>query len=488
MTASAQPGFVRAAIHGTAWRYLAFFSGKLMLFVSTLVLARLLSKDDFGVVGYAVTAIGFLDVFSDFGIAPAFIYHRDEEKVASTAFWLSMLVAVGLFCLTWLGAPLIGDYFRDDRAVPLVRTLAFSFPIIHLGSIQEAILRKKLAFSQTFIPDFFQAFAKGLISILFAVLGFGPWSLIIGQLSGGAIAVVVLWWITGWRPAFEFANQVARSLLKYGMNIVGVDTLGILLLNLDYLLVGRYLGAVSLGAYTLAFRIPDLLVLQFARILSTVIFPIYTKMRDVPGSLAKGFLTTCQYVSLVTVPFSLGFMVLARPFVLVFLTSKWEETIAVTQAIALYAMLISLVYNVGSVYKAEGRPQVLTWLGAVRLAMLAPGLYWAVTGPKSLVAVGWVHVLVAFLGAIINFSVAARLLKIGVMGFVKALWPAAVSGLFLFLAAISVLWLGKDWPSWVQLLAGTAVGGLAYLASLWLFFREIASGVIGTLLQVMKRG
>jgi PST family polysaccharide transporter len=429
-----------------------------------------------------------LDVVSDLGIAPAVIYHRDEDEVASTAFWLSLLVALFLFGMTWFGAPLIGLYFRDDRAVPLIRVLAFTYPVFAFGSIHEALLRKKLAFGRGFIPDFFQAFTKGGVSIVFALLGFGAWSLIIGQLAGTAIAVVVLWWVTGWRPAFEFARNIARSLLKYGLNIVGVDTLGILLLNLDYLLVGRYMGAESLGVYTLAFRIPDLLILQFTRIISTVIFPIYTKMRDVRGSLAKGFLVTCQYVSLVTVPIGLGFMLLARPFVLFFLTPKWQEVIPVTQAVALYAIFISMFYNVGSVYKAQGRPQVLTWLGMLRLAMLAPGLLWAVTGPKSLVAVGWVHVVVAFLSGIINFIAADRLLKIGFLSLLNSLQPAIVSGTFLVLAAGLALWIGKDSPYWLQLAAGTTAGGAAYFFSLWVFYRDIARNVVSTLGQAMKRG
>jgi O-antigen/teichoic acid export membrane protein len=465
--------FARAAIHGTAWRYLAFFSGKLMLFISTVVLARLLSKDDFGVVGFAVTTIGFLDVMSDLGVAPALIYHPEDENTSVTAFWLGMLIGVALFIITWLAAPLIGLFFQDPRAIPVTRILALSYPINALGNTHEAVLQKKLAFGRTFIPDLVQAMAKGVISIILAFLSFGAWSLIGGQLGGMAVGAVIFWIVTRWRPAFSFDPKIARSLLSYGIKIVGVDLLGILLLNLDYLLVGRYLGAENLGVYTLAFRMPDLLILQFARILSVVIFPIYTRMRDVPGSLTKGFSMTTRYVSLVTVPLGIGLALVAHPFITVVFTNKWDEAIPVVRAIAIYAMLLSFAYNAGSVYKAEGRPQVLTWLGIMRLAMLLPALFWATTVAHSIVAVGWMQALVALIGGAINLYIATRLIKLPVRNLLAALQPALIAGFFMAGTVIIVLFFADDAHAKIQLALSVFLGGLTYLTALWVFQRDV---------------
>jgi len=473
MSTGSNSGFARAAIHGTAWRYLAFFSGKLMLFVSTVVLARLLSKDDFGVVGFAVTTIGFLDVMSDLGVAPALIYHPEDENTSVTAFWLGLLVGVALFAITWLAAPLVGLFFQDPRAIPVTRVLALSYPINALGNTHEAVLQKKLAFGRTFMPDLVQAMSKGLISIVLAFLSFGAWSLIGGQLGGMAMGAVIFWVVTRWRPAFSFDPKIARSLLSYGIKIVAVDLLGILLLNLDYLLVGRYLGAENLGVYTLAFRMPDLLILQFARILSVVIFPIYTRMRDVPGSLTKGFSMTTRYISLVTIPLGVGLALVAQPFILTVFTAKWVEAIPVVRAISIYAMLISLAYNAGSVYKAEGRPQVLTILGLLRLAMLLPALYWAATVAKSIVAVGWMQALIALVGGLLNLYIATRLIKLPLGKLFAALRPALVSTIFLAGATQVALFLTVDLQPAAQLVLSVLAGGLVYLVALWVFQRDV---------------
>ena len=444
-----------------------------MVFISTVLLARLLSKDDFGVVGFAVTTIGFLDVMSDLGVVPALIYHPEDEDTSVTAFWLGLVIGILLFLITWVAAPLVGLFFQDPRAIPVTRVLALSYPINALGATHQAILQKKLAFGRTFIPDLAQSLVKGLGSIVLAFLGIGAWSLIGGQLGGMVTGAIVVWLISRWKPTFTFKPVIARSLLKYGVKIVGVDLLGVFLVNLDYLLVGRYMGAASLGVYTLAFRMPDLVILQFARILSGVIFPIYTRMRDVPGSLAKGFTMTTRYVSLVTVPLGLGLAILAEPFVTSVFSEKWIEAIPVVRAIAIYAMFYSLSYNVGSVYKAEGRPQVLTWLGLIRLVVSLPALYWATTTANSIVAVGWAQALIALFVGILNLYVATRLLKIASVTLLDALKPAVLAGIIMSAVILIFLSIAKSMIPWVQLGLGTILGVLSYIAAIWIFQRDV---------------
>lgn len=483
-----RPDFARVAIHGTAWRYITFFGGKLMVFISTIFLARLLAKDDFGLVGYAITTISFLDVISDFGIGAALIYYPDDKIRASTAFWLNLFVRTLLFAISWFVAPLAGLYFRDDRVTEVTRVLALTFPIDALGDIHGWMLRKRLDFGRSVVPDFISALTKGLASIIFAVLGYGAWSLIWGQIAGAVAASAVMWFVTPWRPTFEFDFEKARELLSYGIHIVGVAILAVLLQNLDYLLVGRYLGSEALGVYTLAFRLPDLVILQFARVLSTVLFPLYARMRDVPGSLARGFYLTTRYVSLVTLPLGIGLALVAKPFTLVVFTEKWQEAIPVLQALSVYSMLMSLAYNAGSAYKAEGRPQVLTWLALVRLAMLFPALWWAVTTMQSIVVTGWMQVLIALVGGMINLFAAARLLGLPLRDLGSAISPSLMAAAFMTAATLGVLALTVSLsPIW-QLTLSIPAGGVAYAGALWLFKRDMVISLIKNLRSSLLKG
>lgn len=468
----------QTAIQGTAWRYLSYFSGKFMVFLSTIILARLLSKDDFGVVGYALTSIAFLDIASDLGVAEAVVYSRDDRGVYSTAFWSSIFIGLLLFGISWALAPFIALYFRDDRVIAVFRVMALTFPFSALGSTHDAILRKTLSFGRSTIPEFLRAFGKGLISVILAFMGFGVWSLALGQLCGTLISSIVLWIVTPWRPSFEFHVSKISFLMNYGLKYIGTDLLSALLLNLDYLLVGRYLGAAALGVYTLAYRMPELLILQFARILSKVIFPIYTKMREVPGGLARGFAKATSYISLLTVPLGLGLMLVAAPFTQVFLSEKWMEAVPVIQAISLYAMLLSLIHNATSAYKATANFGVMTWLSLGRLTLLFPALWWAAAIRGSIVAVGWMHVLVALVSSLGSLYVAARVLGLPLKELAASMKPALFAGAGMAAAVYGVLFLLDGAPAWGQLLAAIAVGGLIYFLGLWFAGRSAFLDVV----------
>jgi PST family polysaccharide transporter len=455
------------------WTYLAYYSGKILVFASTLILARLLSKADFGVAAFALTVISFLEVASDLGIGPALIYHRDEPGAADTAFWMGLSLSLVMATITWMIAPLASSFFDDPRALPVVRALAFSFPLGTLGSIHDMLLRKELSFQRKFLPDISRSIGKGLGSIILAMLGFGVWSLIIGQLAGTALATIVLWITHPWRPSFRFGGNISRALLKYGVNIVAVDSLGIILSNTDYLLVGHYLGAVSLGIYQLAFRIPDLLIMQFCALISKVIFPLYSKLREEdPAALTRGFLTTTRYVALVTVPLSLGMLLVAKPLILVTFSDKWIEAVPVLQAISVYSLMLSLAYNAGDAYKAQGRPEILTRISLARAMVLIPGLYWAASQAQSIEMVGWVHAAVAFVFGLVTLVVASQLLHAPLRQLAAALRPAVLAGVIMSLVVLAVMNLLQNAIPFVQLVSVVFAGAITFTATLWLIERS----------------
>jgi PST family polysaccharide transporter len=351
--------------------------------------------------------------------------------------------------------------------------LSLVFPIIALGSTHQKLIEKKLSFNRTFLPELLRSLTKGGATIAFAFLGFGVWSLILGQLLGEVVSTVAYWISSAWMPSTIVDRESARSLLSYGIRYVGADAVAVLLLNLDYLLVGRYLGAVALGVYTLAFRLPDLVVLQFARTLSGVVFPVYSRMREISGDMARGFLLTTRYISLITVPLGAGLALVAKPFTEIVFSDKWVDAVPAIQGLAIYSMLLSLAYNAGGAYKASGRPQIITWLGLIRVAILFPALWWAVSGPGTIVAVSWMHALVAFISALLSLHVAARVLNIGVKAVYAAIYPAAAAGCVMAAAVYGVLTLASAAMPVIQLSLGFLVGAIVYLLVLWFFQRDV---------------
>jgi PST family polysaccharide transporter len=211
-------------------------------------------------------------------------------------------------------------------------------------------------------------------------------------------------------------------------------------------------------------------------------------MRDIPNSMAKGFLMTTRYISLITVPLGLGLALVARPFTQIVFTEKWIDAVPAIQGIAIYSLLLSLSYNAGGAYKASGRPQINTWTGLFRLTLLFPALWWAVAVAKSIVAVSWVHATVALAGTLVNMYVAARMLDLPLKDLGRALFPALMSGVLMATVVLGYLILTSDANVWIQLVGAVLLGGLTYIASLWFLQRDVVSDAIQTLQGVLKKG
>jgi len=465
---------VNATIKGTAWVYLSTYSAKLMVFISMTVLARLLTKEDFGVAGYALLSMSFIEIMQGLGIRQALVYHNKEKERTNTAFWLGLGVSLVLLMFALLiAAPIAGWWFNDPRAVYVTRVLALSLPISSLGLVHNALLRKRLAFKRQFIPEFSRAFSKGLTSIGLALLGWGVWSLIIGQLTGVFISVIMLWTVVKWRPTLNFCRTHVRPLLTYGSHIVYNNALSTLLANLDYLLIGHYMGAAALGVYTLAFRIPQLIIMQFSGIIGKVIFPVYVTMRDDKKSLNRGFILTLQYVNLVTVPAGLGLALISKPVVLVFFGEKWIEAIPVMTAIALYTLLRAIVFNIGNIYKALGKPDLLAKIKLWQTIIFVPAIWWVAAEIGTTLAVAWVQVALAFLATIVKLIIAANILDTAYKTILTSLRPTILAGALMAIAVLTTLRPAANLPPLVQMIASITVGGLIYGAAIWWLQRPL---------------
>ncbi len=473
--------FAQAAVRGVFWTYSSFYIGKLMVFVSTAILARLLSQTDFGVVSFATLFIGFLDTINSAGISSALIYYQNDKEAAYSAFWLDLGIGVLMVVGAWLVAPFVGRYFDDVRVISFVRALSIVFLIDSLEDVPKVLLTRSLSFNVKFIPDTLQAVIKGLTSILFAVLGFGAWSLVIGQISGALVSMITFWVIVPWRPKLMLSIKWLRSIFYYGGGVVASNILSYVLTNIDYLFVGYYLGAAALGVYTVAFRIPELLIVQFCSLVGKVIFPVYAKIKDESDMLNKAFLTTMNYVSLVTVPIGLGLMLIAKPFVITIFTDKWSEAIPVMRAISLYALFLSLGYNANHVYKAKGEISVMTTISTVRVVLLAPALWWATSQIKSIEAVGWTHAVIAFIAGAVNLIVASRLLKISPLSIFTTLRSSIVAGGFMVIVVSGILYSTTSFSPWLQLLASVVSGVVSYAVVLGWVQKGVFKEAWGTL-------
>jgi O-antigen/teichoic acid export membrane protein len=459
-------GLARAAVGGVAWQGLSYLGGKVLVLVTTVVLARLLAPGDFGVVGLALVFVAYAEVVTDLGVAQALIYLPDKREANDAAFTVTLLFSSALVGAAMLAAPAVAGFFRRPDVTSLFRVLSLSLLVGGIGQVPDALLRKGLLFRRRLIADLARSIGQGVVSIALAAAGAGPWSIVYGYLAGGVLWAAAAWALVSYRPSPRFWRvrwDEARGLLSYGVAVAGNALLLSLVFDIDYLIVGRKLGPSPLGHYTLGFRIPEMAVINVFYVLSAVAFPLFSRARGDMDRLRRGYLATIRLQTVYGVGAGVGMAAVAPMLVHVVFGPKWEASIVPLQALALYAAFRSLGIGAVDVYKAIGRPGLAVTLSFVRLAVLAPALLFAVR--YGINGVSWAQAAVAFVLAVLMQAVASRALGLPAKALGAALLPAVAAGAGAAIGAWAVrLWMpGTESVRLAVAIVAGAVAGLAAL-------------------------
>jgi PST family polysaccharide transporter len=406
-------------------------------------------------------------VLKDFGLGAALIQRRDDlEEAANTVFTLNLLMGFGLTLLAIIAAPWVAVFFREPQVTPILRWLSLTFILDALSSVHTVRLQRELEFHRKLIPDLGRSVLKGAASIGLAMAGFGVWSLVIGQLVGSLSTVILAWLVVPWRPRLTINFGITKGLLRYGASLMSLDILAVIEDNLDYLIVGRIFGNTALGIYTLAYRLPELLGLNTLWVVAGALFPAFASVQHQPDLLRRGFLLTLRYIEMFSVPVSLGLFITADPLVRVAFGEQWVEAIPVVRVLAIFVLITSIGFNVGDIYKAVGRPDILMKLGLFRIVMLGPALWYG--AQFGLVGIAYGHLVVRTIQTILYLWVATRFVKVSPSDILLQLKPSFLSGLALLLLAWPTLYLTVNAAPILRLGVVITAGAIGYLYTLWL--------------------
>ncbi len=455
------------AVRGVAWTYAALLGSRIVAFVSMIVLARILMPSAFGQLGFALLVITYLDALGDLGAGSALIFHQKRSKeAAQVAFRINLLTGALWWGVATMLAPLVADFFRDQTVEPLLRSLAWIFPITALGNTHDAILRRNLSFGRRLVPDYARSLLKALCAVVLAWQGWGVWSLVWGQLIGVAASTLALWTLIRWRPVFRVSMILVRPMLRYGSHIVLINILSTLVHHVDLLVVGRILGSAALGFYTLASRIPEVCITMIIWAVNRVAFPTYAKLQDNPATLRQAFRYTLRYISIVTLPIGLGLAFTAGMIIPLLYGNRWLPAVPALVGLAIATVLRSLGSLPGDIFKAIGRPDILTKLGIVRAVVLVPVLIWS--AKWGIAGVAGAQAIVTAASTLAMLLIAGRILSIPFSAWCSDLRPAAIGTAGMVLVLLTIRPLAVDWPLSASLFSYVIAGAASYAAGLLL--------------------
>ncbi len=455
------------AITGLVWMAGGKGASTILDVIVLAALARLLTPEDFGIVGAAMVITRFSSVFSRLGLGPALVQlPKLEIRHERTAFAASIALGVILGALIWIAAPAVSAFFRIDGVEPVLRVLAWTFPLKGLSAVAESLLLRDLRFrwlATLQLKTF--AFAYAPVGIGLAVAGFGVWSLVAAKMTQAILRATLL--LTARRPPrWPWPERKAfNELVYFGGGFTIAKLANYLAQEGDYIVVGRWLGAAALGFYTRAYKLMAAPASLFGGMLDDVLFPTMARVQTEKKRLALAYRRGVALVALVMLPMSAGLTVLAPELVVVALGSQWGETILPLQILAVgllfrtsYKMSDALARATGAVYRRAWRQVIYA---ALVFGGAWVGQHWGLDG----VAAG-------VLGAItINFLLMAAL-SLNVTGLTVGQFIVAHRPAFaLTLVTASSVWgaatLLRHWtlpPLVVLIVASVTAAGLSLLA------------------------
>ncbi len=476
-------GLARTAAAGAFWSVAQNLLTRVTAFVTVLILARLLSPSDFGVVAIASTLIPILQVLADLGITIYVLQHPAPTKlIYHTYFWISTSIALVGGAALVLAAPLIADAFGEPSAGPVMQALAPTALLVTLGAVPQTMLRRELRFKEVAVQSAIAAIVSQAVAVAAAVAGLGVWALVLQTLTLQFLATLLAWVATRYRPAFQFSRSELRKMVGFGGNYVvstGLQTAAQLLVNF---IITSTLGVAALGYLNIVQRLTRVVtdvVLSAVLQVSTVAFAM---IRESPDRLRSGYLRSFSTMYTLLVPLMVFIAASATHLVPFMYGDQWDASIAPGMVVAITSIFLvdSLDH---ALYAGVGRPRLWT-LYALYSSVLIVAATWIGASLGGLQAVVVGGLIASIVVTTIRWFVTARVLgarRWDVVGrFLQVGVPGAVAAGAGYLAA----WLTADLPD----LVGVVLVGLAVLAVYLPVFRLTARDTWTELLGLARHG
>ena len=343
-------------LHALFWSFLERFGQQGIQVVISIILARLLLPEEFGLIAMLTIFMAIAQSFIDSGFGQALIQKQDVTHIDECSiFYFNILVgflAAGLLCLA---APWIATFYNQPLLVPLTYALSLNLIINAFGLVQTTLLTKHIDFKTQLKVGLIAAIISGTIGVTMAYKGFGVWSLVVQSLSSNFFRTVLLWFFNTWRPSLAFSFASLRGMFAFGSRLLASGLLDTVFRNIYLVVIGKLFSPASLGFYSRAKELQQLPVSNISSIISRVTFPVFSSVQNDKPRLKRGVRKALTMLVMINFPMMVGLAIVAKPLVLVLLTEKWLPCVPYLQLLCVAGMLYPLhVINL-NVLIAQGR-------------------------------------------------------------------------------------------------------------------------------------
>ena len=419
----------------------------IQLFVSIL-LARLLLPNEYGIIAIVSIVIALLDVFVTYGFGNSLVADKNSDDVDfSTCFYFGLFLSIAIYCLIFFLAPVISEWFSWDSKLArfkydvdlltnVFRVMALRLPIAAINSVQHAFVQKKMLFKKFFYSTLIGTLVSGCIAVIMAYLSFGVWALVVQYLGNIFIDTIVLFITVEWKPVIKFSLVKLKKIYSYGWKILVVGLIDVGYSQLKSIVIAKKYSSEDLAFYNKGNEFPSTCNNFIEPTISTVLFPALAQTKDSLDEMRTITRRCIQISTYIIFPIMFGLTCVADPLVRIILTDKWENSILFLQIFCIAYLFRPIQFINNCVVRACGKSGLLLILDVIKktvgIVLIIAGMFY---GP---IGIALSFVVTNFISTLINILPNKKLLNYGYWDQFKDILGSFILGFFMSLIVYSL--------------------------------------------------
>jgi len=360
-------------ISGLFWSFIDNFSNQFINFIVGIILARLLSPVEFGVIGMITIFIALSQIFIDSGFSSALIRNKHCSHLEyNTTFYFNIFIAFLLYFLLFSLSKPISQFYNEPQLTSIIRALGLTLIINSFTIIQRTILVKETNFKLLTKISIISSLLSGIVAIYMAYKGFGVWSLVFKTLLQQFMVSILLWTWNKWRPSLVYSFNTFKNLFSFGSKLMVSSIINTIFQNIYYLIIGKYYSAVQLGYYSRADQFNSLPVTNITNVIQRVSYPILAEMQDDIEKLKKGYKKLIISTTFISFTLLLIIAAIAKPMIITLIGEKWLPAVPMLQMLCFASMLYPLHALNLNILMVKGRSDLFLKLEIIKKAIYVP--------------------------------------------------------------------------------------------------------------------
>lgn len=447
-------------LRGTVWSSIERFSVQGVAFIVMIIMARILTPDDYGLVAMLTIFIAISQSLVDSGFSNALIRKQDRDETDnSTVFYFNIGVGISLYLILFFCAPLIARFYDEPILTPITRVISLSVLINSFVVVQRALLTSVIDFKTQAKASMSAAIISGIVGISMAYIGFGVWSIVWYQLTNLSVNVILLWIFSKWRPRLLYSWQSFRELFGFGSKLAASGILDTLYNNIYLIVIGKVFSAADLGYYTRASQFAQFPSSNLSGIIQRVTYPVLCTIQDDTPRLKDVYRRFLRLSAFIVFPLMIGLAAVAKPLILILLKEQWSFSIILLQIIC-FSMMWYPIHAINlNLLQVKGRSDLFLRIEIIKKVMGV--IILCITVPMGLIAMCVGGICSSLIALIINTHYTGKLIQVGFLTQMRDLLPTLVYSLTTGLLVYGIVNILPH--HWLQLTIGMISGILFFL-------------------------